>query len=130
MTHPTYAEELPNKCPPEDASTAAIKRVFRLCKNEQVSEADFRSLAQIGRKKPDQHKASDCEWASCSMFATAEAALAIKGLKRRHPWITQLSIPENAGKHKLRGEHVDFWRFADFDVLDAVEKHWRHDNDA
>lgn len=130
MSTMAYAEELPNECPPEDASTRRLERVYRLSKSEELTESDFYSLAQLGRAKPNEHRASDCEWASCSMFTTSEAALAIKGLRRRHPWVTELSIPENAGKHRLRGEHVDFWRFADFDIVGAVESHWRHDNDA
>lgn len=130
LAKPTYAESLPKECPPEDASTEAMERVFRLTKSETLSETDFYSHAHQGKIKPEEHKATDCQWASCSFFTSSEAALAIKGLRRRHPWVTELSIPAEAGKHKLRGEHIDFWRFADFDVVAAVEDHWRHDNDA
>lgn len=130
MSIATYAETLPAECPPEDASTDALEKVYRLGKNKNPTEADFHSHAQLGTPKPPHYKATDCQWASCSMFVTEEAALAIKGLARRNPWVIELSIPADAGKHKFRGEHVDFWRFADFDVVSAVAARWKHDNDA
>lgn len=130
MSTSKYAETLPGECPPEDAVSEPLERVYRLTKSEDLSETDFHSHAQLGRVKTAQYKVTDCQWASCSLFTTPDAALAIKGLRRRHPWITELSIPAAAGKHKLRGEHVDFWRYADFDVLSAIESHRKHDNDA
>lgn len=122
-----FAENLPESCPPQDASSAAITTVYRLVKVADPDESAFASLAALGKVKPPEHKATDCEWASCSMFVSEEAALAIKGLRKRHPYVVRLSLPENAGRHQLRGEHVDFWRFASFPIAASIVDVWKHE---
>jgi hypothetical protein len=65
--------------------------------------------------------ATDCQWASCSLSFSVEALLKIKGLRRRNRYVAALSIPLGAGLSLVSKQHVDFWRFENFDISTAVK---------
>jgi hypothetical protein len=118
-----YGEELPDQCPPEDALDDPLPEVYRLVATASPVANDFASKASLGLEKPVSTKATDCEWASCSLSLSADELLKIKGLRRRLRYVAKLSIPAGAGKHRTKGKslHVDFWRYSSFELATAVQ---------
>lgn len=118
-----FAEELPvgaNACPPPDAITDALKSVWRLLPTDQPTEHHFASLAALGEDKPTEYEVSDCDFASCSLRTSRAALLKLRGLRRRNPYIAELSIPAGNGRHKSGGTHVNFWKFAGYQIVSAI----------
>ena len=124
-----FGETLPvgeDRCPPVDASTDALEAVYRLISVEEPDETAFASFAALGEERPESLPASDCDWASCSLRTSLDALLKMKGLRRRNPYVATLSIPADSGRHTTGGTHVNFWRFAGFDIASAVVKIEKH----
>jgi hypothetical protein len=123
-----YGEALPSQCPPDDATDEALDPVYRLVPQQQPDLSCFASHNALGKAKPPTVKASDCQWASCSLNRTVDALLKIKGLRKRNRFVAQLSIPNGSGLclEDDKSGHVDFWRFDHFDVSKAVQDVWEH----
>lgn len=127
MAGEKYGEKLPVQCPPDDALNDALAAVYRLVPTGAPDQATFASKFALGEIKPPTYNATDCEWASCSLFASLEAMLKIKGLRKRNKFVAQLKIPANSGHHVTdKKKHIHFWRFNTFDLSNAVEKVWEH----
>jgi hypothetical protein len=112
-----FAENLPDQCPPSTAVDAAWTNVFRLTDDQPVTEESFASHAALGKGIP-KSLANLCAWSSCSL--TTEPATLKKLKKLRHKFAVKLDIPAGAGRTLKKGIHIDFWRYANFDVLSAV----------
>jgi hypothetical protein len=122
-----YGEKLPDQCPPDHALDEALTDVYRLVRTDKPDQSCFASRFALGEIKPEEYKATDCEWASCSLFASVDAMLKIKGLRRRNKFVAKLQIPENSGRHVVdKKTHIHFWRFSAFDLSNAVESVWEH----
>jgi hypothetical protein len=115
-----YFENLPEQCPPAHAIDDALGKAWRLVNENPPSQEDFQSHAAAGRVKPRTCDA--CSWASCSLFhteAAAREALKLPTLRGRRP--IMVDIPERSGRWvKSKSQHVDFWRYANFDILASV----------
>lgn len=61
-----FAESLPEECPPETAEDIALYDVWRFIKKKAPEESDFDSHAK--RELENKHGASECDFASCSLF--------------------------------------------------------------
>lgn len=125
-----YGEALPSQCPPDDASDEALDPVYRLVPDEKPEASWFASHMAQGKVKPATVKATDCQWASCSLNRTVDALLKIPALRRRYRFVAQLSIPSGSGAwvENVKSGHIDFWRFEHFDLstaIKAVSEHGR-----
>ena len=120
MTVKKYGETLPAQCPPSHAIDAALSPVFRLVPDIDFDDDAFASFKAKGDIKPEKLKASDCDWASCSLRTSAEALLKLAGLRRRNPYIVTLTIPTGVGKHTKSDTHVNFWRYAGVSLTNSV----------
>jgi hypothetical protein len=94
---------------------------------ENPEQICFASYFALGIDKPETYKATDCEWASCSLYSSLEALLKMKGLRKRNKFVAKLQIPQNSGRHVIdKKAHIHFWRFSTFDLANAVESVWEH----
>lgn len=121
----SFAETLPNECPPIDAIDQALKPAFRIVDGSTVNGEHFKSHAAKGMSPPTNLDA--CRWASCSLFLEKEAAIAMTKLPRKRmaaPHIAELSISAGSGCSKVNSstKHVDFWMYAGFDPTKALIK--------
>lgn len=121
-----YGENLPDACPPNDASEDALGPVLRLVPVSNPDEACFASKRALDIPPPPNFPGSPCEWASCSLNTSVDALLKIRGLVKRNPFIAKLEIPASKGKHNQGKFHINFWRYADFSIPSAVVETWEH----
>ena len=70
----------------------------------------------LGKKIPNG--VDECVWASCSLTRQPRELKKLRKLKHTHA--AQLQIPSGAGLHKGANAHVDFWRFAGFDIVSSI----------
>lgn len=118
-----FYEDLPsgaNQCPPAEALNTALDKVWRLIPTLEPDEDTFLSLYALGETKPDEYDVSDCDFASCSLRNNRDALLRLKGLRRRNPYIAELTIPAGSGRHTTGGTHVNFWKYASFKIVGAI----------
>jgi hypothetical protein len=114
-----FGETLPLQCPPSDASQEALDGVFRAVKANPPTPECFDSYAKLGTgTKPKW--ATDCGWASCSLFTTDLAIRKLQRVKKRFTHIAKLSIPADCGVHTAQDAHIHFWRAATYDMRTAV----------
>jgi hypothetical protein len=123
-----FGEPLPPQCPPDDASDEALDPVYRLVPVQSPDPSCFASHNAKGIVKPATTKATDCQWASCSLSKSVDALLKIRGLRKRNPFVAQLAIPNGSGRWVVNdvSGHIDFWRSSQFDVSAAVTSVWAH----
>lgn len=126
LAEESFAEALPDQCPPETAEDLALANVYRLVADPAPDEDSFKSKLALGISKPDSYKATDCEWASCSLSSSVEALLKIKGLRKRLKYVAKLQIPQSSGRHLAEKAHIHFWRFSGFNIADAIESVQEH----
>jgi hypothetical protein len=122
----TFGENLPHQCPPELASDLELTNVFRLVGSSEPDDSCFKSKQALGISKPTSYNSSDCEWASCSLSSSIEALLKIRGLRKRLKYVAKLDIPAKSGRHLKENTHIHFWRFASFNVANAVKEVSEH----
>lgn len=118
-----FWEELPSSCPPAEAIDSELGPVFRLVKASPPSNDCFASKAALGKQKPFKKSVDDCSWASCSMWAkksAVEGILKLGHVRRQYTHVATMHFPEGAGKHLVKGDHVDFWCYADFEIHNAI----------
>ena len=46
--------------------------------------------------------------------------LKIQGLRKRMKFVAQVSVPHGAGASDLKGNHIDFWFYKDYDPVTGV----------
>lgn len=114
-----YFEELPELCPPSNAKDIDLGVAWRLIRGEKPESVDFLSHAAKG--KDNTSSASDCRWASCSLFTTQQSAMAktkLPNLRGCKP--VGLNVPEGSGQSLVNGVHVDFWRYREYNPLENL----------
>ena len=131
MAGEKFGEKLPAECPPADALDEALATVYRLVPKAEPDESCFSSHFALGKVKSEAYKATDCEWASCSLFGSLEVMLKIKGLRKRNKFVAKLSVPEKSGRYIAayvaeEMSHIHFWRFNSFNLSNAVESVSEH----
>lgn len=118
---PTFAEPLPQNCPPAEATEDSFESVYRLVANNPPLEGDFHSKALLGEACPDG--ICECVWASCSLFAKARTLRKYTRLRKEFPYLAELTLPDGVGKaiqgNSKRG-HVDFWRYSETSLQNYV----------
>ena len=112
-----FVEQLPEQCPPSDASDAEWHSIYRLVANESPDHTAFKSYAALGKVAPEGFDL--CRWASCSLLLNVAAKNKLPQLKGHH-WVAKVTIPSGAGMSKRKKNHVDFWCRKDFDLESAV----------
>lgn len=120
-----YLEELPEQCPPAEATNNALGPAFRILPSAQPAIEHFHSYKKLGLPKPDG--VDDCRYVSCSLFTEESRARKIAGLPKKRAASTHLAklmIPHGVGAALVneKTKHVDFWMFDTFNVAAAVEE--------
>lgn len=113
----TFAEELPDQCPPQEAVDQKLERVCRFLTFEQSDPKNFYSHSKLG--KPSG-KASECHARSLSLFKE-DAVPNFVAAKRmaffRKCKIAILTIPCGVGLSVVgKTGHIDLWPFQGSDV--------------
>jgi len=115
----TFAEELPELCPPNEAIDEDLGIAWRFVSRSGPSEEDFKSHSALGKRIP--FGMDSCRWASCSLFTTEEAVRAkskLASLREKQP--IKIKVPKGSGMSATKGKHIDFWRFSDFDPMEHL----------
>ncbi|MGA1849757.1 hypothetical protein [Sphingobium yanoikuyae] len=120
MADEKFGEDLPDMCPPSGCDDSALEEVYRLVPEIKPAEQHFASYYALGKVKPPTLKATDCEWASCSLGSSVEALLKIPSIRKRYKYVAQLSIPAKKGRHRTDSSHIHFWRFHGFDITTSI----------
>lgn len=117
---PQYAEDLPNKCPPDDAEDKSWDALYRAVPDKHVSAEHFASKAANGEKPSPLD--DPCRFSSCSMYTAPRPAEKMLQYPRyQNGSVVKLKISVGSGMSKKKKQHVDFWAFRNFDFLTAVE---------
>ena len=119
----TYAEPIPEYCPPGDAVQPQGMDVFRLVETVPPTEVDFQSHSV---RWPETFGSRfDCDAWSLSVFTTRENLNRILGMKvHRNKQIARLRLLPESGKVKQSGgdqAHYSWWRFNGFDPIGICE---------
>lgn len=115
----SFAEVLPDMCPPPDDIDGEIAIAFRAVVSDPPPANAFISERSKGISlRPGT---DECSWASCSLFATTDALTKLKGLKRRFPYVATLKIPAGAGLHRTNRAHIDFWCYAGYNIFSSIQ---------
>jgi hypothetical protein len=123
---PKFLERLPAKCPPESATDVAIDCVYRVVTSKKPTIDDFKSHAALNL--PIRPKTDPCRWSSCSLFLdkskAAEIAFKLPKPRFGKPSLAMMSIARGCGMSVINvaTSHVDFWMYADFDPIKAIQK--------
>lgn len=112
-----WAEELPEKCPPDDAYPPQNEIFYRLGNNPPV-EADFNSVRLIDPQR--SLNADECHAKACSLFARPELMRRIMKLRPfRNKSIIRLTLTPESGliQSSFSDGHYSWWRRTSFDCL-------------
>lgn len=112
-----YAEQLPDACPPSDATEDALENVYRLAPGAPATAEHFSSYAAQGKPCPKTLR-DLCSWYSCSL--TTDPGALKKLSKLKHRVALKLSIPAGSGVSRQKRIHIDFWSGAGFDPLSCI----------
>lgn len=126
----SFAEALPNDCPPATAVDELLESVFRLVANDPPTSSDFASHMAAGRPCPSADKG--CQWCSCSLFLKAKTLRKYSRLRAELPYLAELKIPAGNGKFvkgATKRGHIDFWRYSDVELNNYVINVEGPDND-
>jgi len=115
-----FKENLPEQCPPADASEAALESVCRfLFFSPPDAIENYASHIELGKPTGS---APECKARSCSLFKMSNAAKQAKKIgifKNRK--IAVLNIPEGCGAHSNgKNGHIDFWQARNFSPSTAI----------
>lgn len=119
----TFAEVIPEHCPPGDAFQPQGLEVFRLIEIAPPTDLDFQSHAVRWPEKFGRR--SDCDYWSVSVFAKLESLSRIRGLKAHsHKRVARLVLVPESGQVQQTGQdedHYSWWRFASFNPIPRCE---------
>lgn len=119
-----YKEVLPTGavCPPADAYEPSNMVGYRAVHQYPPKDTCFGSHAALKKKCPPDLDA--CLWSSCSLFTSSDKLKSQIGLpklrKMGFTHIVRVSLTSASGKVKIKNQHIDWWRYASFDVTTAV----------
>lgn len=119
-----WREDLPDGCPPADATPAPTTVLLRLVPSKKVVDDDFRSHMALGYPPP---KVGDlASWASCSMFLTSYESHRLKGLTKfprlKHmSCVAYIEVDETSGCARISpSKHVDVWMYSNYSPASSV----------
>ena len=119
----TYAEPIPEHCPPGDAFQPQGLEVFRLVETVPPTETDFQSHAVRWPERFGQR--NDCIAWALSVYAALEDADKLRGLPAHSAKkVARLVLHPPSGVTKKSGQtasHYSWWRFDGFDPIDVCE---------
>lgn len=108
-------EEMPESCPPSDASANEIDPVFRFIENEDAQEIDFQNHIERGFPFKPEDK---CAAIALSFFTTESAAKKLKRFKKfKKMIISKGRITSDCGIHNIENYHINLWVYKDVDML-------------
>lgn len=118
-----YKEVLPTGavCPPADAYEPTGMVGFRAVHQYPPQETCFGSHAALEKKRPPDIDL--CSWSSCSLFVSSDKLKSQFSLpklrKRGFTHVVRVTLTHVSGKVKVKNQHIDWWRYANFDVVNA-----------
>lgn len=117
-----WFEELPQYCPPADASQS-IGTYYRIADGNPASSADYFSQRKLQPDKVFKGQGIDeCITRAVSLFKdVADAKKRLKLPKFRHSYIARVDLEPKDGmiKKTFRDSHYSWWRSKNFDVRKA-----------
>jgi len=122
-----WSEQLPDKCPPDNAIVPDGSIFYRLCKSDPPTEIDFNSKRAL---HPTQlfKNVSECQARSLSVWNDLGECLNIVKLpchRKKQPIVMQLALKSGDGLilQTFNPNHFSWWRTQSFDIaLVAVIK--------
>jgi len=114
----SYAEPLPENCPPLEAKESTPQKVWRLVRTTSPTQDDFRSHAFMG--KPCPARICACMASSCSVFKLSPKKPPVFNLpKFKNKFVATLDIGEGSGKiiENDSTGHIDLWIYKEFNPL-------------
>lgn len=121
-----WREDLPDRCPPENAAEPAPQTLIRLLDCATPTDGDFDSHLALGLTCNDEKRL--CEWASCSMFLSSfekHQIIALRKFKRlkNKTHVAFVEINADSGRVQVKPtKHVDVWMYKTFSPTDNVVK--------
>lgn len=117
-----WFEELPDKCPPDEAEVASGQSFYRLLNSDVVSENDFISYKRLFPNREFRNK--ECQAAAISVFSNVEDCLIARKLpaqKNKKKYIGEIILDNadgviaNTPNNKFK-DHFSWWRSKGFDL--------------
>lgn len=116
-----WAEDLPPRCPPEDAVEPDNNPFYRLVGNNPPQETDFWSQRKLYPEKT--FHANECITRACSLLTSYERCLELSKLPvQQGKKIFKIVLPRHSGLIKKTGRdvaHYSWWRAKAFDPITA-----------
>lgn len=115
-----WAEKLPEKCPPPDATQPQNGIYYRLVESNPPTEKDFYSHRKLFPEK--NYSSKECIASAVSIFNSLDRCKDIKKLplhKDNNELIIKITLPPDSGLIKKTGGHHHFswWRAKSFNPL-------------
>jgi hypothetical protein len=120
-----WAEELPEKCPPEEADTPQHSVFFRLVEKNPPSETDFYSVLMLDPNRTI-HTTDKCHAMALSIFETPELCARQKKYKPfREKIVIGITLTPDSGliQQTFFQGHYSWWRKASFDCVKHCNIH-------
>lgn len=120
-----WIDELPDKCPPKEATNPDNFTVYRLATQEQIDEVDFQSQRAL-KPLAKFRGVSECLTRSLSVFSDVEKCQNMVKLpvyKGRWKMVLQLQLNEDDGmiqKTFKDPKHYSWWRTSNFNINNSV----------
>lgn len=125
-------DEMPEKCPPEDAAAAEL-RAYHFCRAVPPAADDFMPLIKRGPSRPFKDAAEQCQACGVSIYANREDAIALADaiplFRKRLLAVVIITPDDGVVKHTPttdRASHHTFWPRAGSAFRESV----RRDEDA
>lgn len=122
---PAYREELPEGCPPDDATDIVGETVvYRMLDSNPATDKDFDSWRTLNPDSECPDGVCECRARGVSVRNEEAASRRLQKLpKFKNCFIGKLTLDVGAGKIKKTGgrAHYDWWPFANYDILAVCE---------
>lgn len=114
-----FYEELPDQCPPKDASEQNNKAYYRLCLESPAGENDFLSHRALNPKQ--RYSVPECRTRSLSVFRSPAKVKNLQKsgrFKKKTTFVGKVTLTNQDGVVKQTGNagHYSWWRSDTFDV--------------
>ena len=116
-----WFEELPDQCPPAQASNLEKFVCYRLCEGAQPAEGDFLSHRTLFPKKV--FRVPECQARAISVYKEAEdldSVLKLPAHKHKIKVKITLGQDDGAVMKTGQGSHYSWWRSKRFDLVCAA----------
>lgn len=115
-----WFEDLPDKCPPEDAYESSGQAFYRIAEGDPVKDSDFFSQKKMDPGRIFSGKGIDeCIIRAVSMFDNVEDARSkLKLPKFKNCCIAEVVLNKKDGlvKQTFKQSHYSWWRTKMFDI--------------